>query len=82
MNATFSIVPATHTFTRRGVSIYSGYMLCELMAVEDELITRLCIERDGASGDDVHFLTGIIRQHEKDAAQLLALFERPATGAI
>lgn len=75
MNPVFTAVPETRSFTDQGLSTYSDYMLCELMAVQDELITRLSIARAAASGGTVDFLSNMIRQHEKDAARLLALFE-------
>ena len=75
MNSFFSIVPATRTFTDQGPSTYSDYMLCELLAMQDELITRLRVERDLAGGSAESFLTGVINRHEQDLVKLRGLLE-------
>jgi hypothetical protein len=57
-------------------------MLAELIALREEMIVRLRLERltvvrtaDFLAGMIDHFLTGVIDQHEKEAAMLWAQFE-------
>jgi hypothetical protein len=82
MNKTFTLMPATRTFTDQGPSLYSDYMLSELLAMHEELLGRLRIERQEAAGDTADCLANMITQHEKDAAQLRMLLLDPAPGVF
>jgi len=74
MNYTLPFVNSTHTFSEPGPNLFSDYMLCELLAVHDDMITQLHIQRLAAT-DSSNLLTNMIEQHERDASQLLVLLE-------
>ncbi|HSY54642.1 MAG TPA: hypothetical protein VK785_09355 [Opitutaceae bacterium] len=71
-----------HTSSHPGSGLYSDHMLAELLALQEEMIAQLRLERlrvvdaAGFLTDRIdHFLTGIIDQHEKAAAILRTQFE-------
>lgn len=65
---------ATRANFNPGAGLYSDQMLAELLALHEEMIAQLRLERLGAVGS-TDFLTGMIAQHEKAAAMLRAQLE-------
>jgi hypothetical protein len=82
MNNVLPIVPAGRTFSDSDLGLYSDHMLVELLALQEEMIAQLRLERlraadtaDFLTGMIDHFLTGVIDQHEKAAALLRTQLE-------
>src|SRR5476651_2539101 len=55
--------------SERDVVLYSDHMLLELLALHEDMIMQLRIERLEAAGT-ADFLTSMISRHERDAGQL------------
>ena len=74
MNHILSLVPVARTSSDPGCGLYSDHMLAEVLALHEEMIVQLRLERleDVGSAD---FFTGMIDQHEKTAAMLRARLE-------
>ena len=75
-------MPAASTSSDPGSGLYSDHMLAELIALQEEMIARLRLERLSVVGTADflanmidRFLMGVIDQHEKAAAMLRAQFE-------
>jgi hypothetical protein len=82
INKLFSLLPDARTSSDSGFGLYSDHMLAELIALQEEMIARLRLERlnvvrtaDFLADMIDHFLMGVIVQHEKAAAMLRAQFE-------
>jgi hypothetical protein len=76
MNHVLSFVQAARTSSDPGHSLYSNHMLAELLALHEEMIVQLRLERPGVVGS-ADFHTGMIDQQEKTAAMLRAKLEIP-----
>jgi hypothetical protein len=81
MNNVLSFVQPAGASSDSGPGLYSDHMLAELLALQEETIAQLRLERLMVAGTadflaDIidHFLTGAIEQHEKAAAMLRAQF--------
>jgi len=81
MNNVLSFVQPAGTASDLCPGLYSDHMLAELLALQEEMIAQLRLERLMVAGtadfltDTIdHFLTGAIDQHEKAAAMLRAQF--------
>lgn len=78
MNNVISLVQAARISSDPGPILYSERMVAELLALHEEMIVQLRLERLEVVGCG-DFLTGMIDQHEKTAALLRAKLEnRPA----
>lgn len=71
MNNVRSLVQAARSSSDPRPYLYSDHMLAELLALHEEMIEQLSLERLGAAGS-AGFLTDMIEQHEKTAAALRA----------
>jgi len=60
---------------------YSEQMLTELLAMHEEMIVQLRVERAEIAGT-AGFLSGLIAQHEKAAAQLRIRLDTPGMDPI
>lgn len=58
---------------------FSAHVLAELLALNEEMIEQLCLERVTSVGR-ADFLTGMINQHEKTAALLRTQLACPTPG--
>lgn len=74
MNKVLPLVPVARAAPDPGSVPYSDHMLGELLALHEEMIGQLRLERQGVIGC-ADFLTGVIEQHEKTAAMLRAKLE-------
>ena len=74
MNNVISLVQAARISQNPRPILYSERMLAELLALHEEMIVQLRLERHGVVGS-ADFLTGMIEQHEKTAAMLRARLE-------
>jgi hypothetical protein len=59
-------------------SLYSDHMLAELLALQQDMIAQLRLERLRVA-NSADFLTGVIDQHEKAAAMLRMQLENYTT---
>ena len=69
MNNVLSLVHSARLLPEPGAILYSDHMLAELAALHDDMVGQLrleCLRVVGSTG----FLTGLIEQHEKTAAEL------------
>jgi hypothetical protein len=71
MNNVLSLVQAARISAQPGSALYSDHMLAELLALHEEMVAQLRLERFGDAGVS-GFLTGMTDQHEKAAAMLRA----------
>ena len=77
MNHVLSLVQAARRSSDPRPRLRSDRMLAELLALHDEMVEQLRLERRGGA-DHAGFLAGMIEQHEKTAALLRAKLENPA----
>ena len=77
MNHVLSLVQAARRSSDPRPGLRSGRMLVELLALHEEMIEQLRLERL-AGADNAGFLAGMIEQHEKTAAMLRTKLENPA----
>lgn len=71
MNNVLSLVQSAHLSPEPGAILYSDHMLAELAALHDDMIAQLrldCLR----FVESTNFLSGMIAQHEKTAAELRA----------
>jgi hypothetical protein len=78
MNKVLSLVQAARTCSDPRPVLCSDEMLSELLAVHEDMIAQLCLERLEAVGN-ANFLTGMIDQHESTAAMLRTKLKQTAT---
>ena len=71
MNHVLSLLRSARTSGAPDATLYSDLMLSQLLALHEEMIVQLCLERLEVVGTS-DFLTGMIDQHEEAAAQLRA----------
>jgi len=71
MNQVLTLVRAARTALAAAPGLNSDHMLGELLALHQEMIEQLRLERLGAVGS-ADFLTSMIEQHETMAAMLRA----------
>src|SRR6186713_1260474 len=64
MNNVRSLVQAARTSVDSGATLYSDHMLAELLALNEEMVEQLQLERLGTVTDSA-LLTGMIERHEK-----------------
>jgi len=71
MNHVLSLLRSARASQASDPTLYSDVMLSQLLALHEEMIVQLCLERLEVVGTS-DFLTGMIDQHEEAAAQLRA----------
>lgn len=82
MNNVLVLVQAARTSSNPGPILYSEHMLIELLALHEEMIGQLRLERMEAAGNAA-FLSGMIDQHEQTAAMIRAKLDgRPSGGPV
>jgi len=74
MNHVLSLLQAARTSPAPNRGLYSHQMLSELLALHEDMILQLHLERREAV-EAADFLTGLIGQHESAAAMLRAHLE-------
>lgn len=79
MNHVVSLVRAARDSSAAGTELKSARMLAELLALHEETLVQLRLDRIGAS-DTVAFLTGMIEQHERAARAIRAQLGAGADG--
>jgi hypothetical protein len=79
MNRVLSLVRSARTSSAPASRLNSDSMLAEFVALHEDMVEQLRLERLGTVGSTA-FLTSLIDQHEKTAAMLRAKIEhRQAT---
>ena len=78
MNKVLSLVQAARTSSDPRPVLCSDEMLSELLALHEDMIAQLCLERLEAVGN-ANFLTDMIDQHESTAAMLRTKLKQTAT---
>lgn len=78
MNKVLDLVQAARASSAPGPILYSDHMLIELLALHEEMIGQLRLERMEAAGNAA-FLSGMIDQHEKTAAMIRAKLDGRST---
>ena len=80
MNHLLSLVPVARASSDPGRGLYADPMLAEVLALHEEMIRQLRLERREAAGS-ADFFTDMIDQHEKTAAVLRARLANHGTNA-
>jgi len=74
MNNVLTLVRAARTSADPGEILYSDHMLAELLALHQDVIMQLRLERHELTGN-AQFLTSMIEQHEATAELLCAALD-------